>query len=199
MSNPKWFKYEWIWEKEQGTNFGNANYSPMKVHENILIFGEFPACPTPSKAKNYNPQFIEGTPYISLKKPRKASIYREGKTSNSSILSTPSNIFNKGFRYPRTVIKMAKERYAHPSAKPVKLIEYLIKTYTQEGELILDNTAGSGTLAIAAINTNRNYICIEKDEHYFEVMQNRIANHDPNVPIKTKKPKPVPKGQLALF
>ena len=77
--------------------------------------------------------------------------------------------------------------------------EYLIKTYTLENELILDNTAGSGTLAIAAINTNRRYICIEKDEHYFEVMRNRIENHDPLAPVKTKKPKAVPKGQLALF
>jgi len=201
MSNPKWFKYEWIWEKEQGTNFANANYAPMKVHENILIFGEFPACPTPSKTRNYNPQFIESTPYVSLKKPREAStsIYREGKTSNSSILFTPSNIFNSGFRYPRTVIKLAKDRYKHPSAKPIKLIEYLIKTYTLENELILDNTAGSGTLAIAAINTNRRYICIEKDEHYFEVMRDRIEDYDRNAPIKTKKPKPVPKGQLSLF
>lgn len=199
MSNPRWFKYEWIWEKEQGTNFGNANFSPMKVHENILVFGEFPACPTPSMAKNYNPQFLDGKPYISLKKPRNASIYREGKTSNSSILSTPSDIFNKGFRYPRSVIKMSKERGIHPTAKPVPLIEYLIKTYSLEGELILDNTAGSGTLAIAAINTNRKYICIEKDPHYFQVSCDRVVNHDPLAPIRTKKPKPAPLGQLSFF
>ena len=102
-------------------------------------------------------------------------------------------------RQPSSIQKFNTEVGLAPTQKPVALYEYLIKTYTQEGELILDNTAGSGTLAIAAINTNRNYICIEKDEHYFEVMRNRIANHDPNVPIKTKKPKPVPKGQLALF
>lgn len=73
----------------------------------------------------------------------------------------------------------------HPTRKPIALIEYLIKTYTQEDELILDNTAGSGTLAIATINTNRQYICIEKDEHYFEVMRNRIESHDPNA-VKPK-------------
>jgi site-specific DNA-methyltransferase (adenine-specific) len=102
--------------------------------------------------------------------------------------------------YPVSIVHSSNaKRGIHPTQKPVPLIEYLIKTYSLEGELILDNTAGSGTLAIAAINTNRQYICIEKDKHYFEVMRDRIANHDPNAPIKTKKPKPVPKGQLTLF
>lgn len=87
----------------------------------------------------------------------------------------------------------------HPTQKPVALIEYLIKTYSLEGELILDNTAGSGTLAIACINTNRRYICIENDEYYFEVMKSRIEKHDPNVQEKTKKPKNTPQGQLNLF
>ena len=111
---------------------------------------------------------------------------------------------NPGQRYPNSVIHFpnGNHRSLHPTQKNVKLIEYLIKTYTQEGELILDNTAGSGTLAIAAINTNRRYICIEKDEHYFEVMRTRIANHDPHAPVKpkrTSKPKPITDGQLNLF
>jgi len=84
--------------------------------------------------------------------------------------------------------------------KPIALLEYLIKTYSIEGELILDNTAGSGSLAIAAINTKRNYICIEKDDHYFQVMSDRIANHNPIAPPpKKSKPRPVPEGQLSLF
>ena len=200
MSNPNWFKYEWIWEKQQGTNFGNSNYAPMKVHENIIVFGQFPCSPTPSKSKNYNPQFLDGEPYkIERKARRDSSVYRHSNGHNSSILNTPSPIDNNGYRYPRSVIKFTKKQGYHPNSKSVELIEYLIKTYTQENELILDNTAGSGTLAIAAINTNRRYICIEKDEHYFEVMRNRIANHDPFAPVKTKKqPKPV-KGQMELF
>jgi site-specific DNA-methyltransferase (adenine-specific) len=201
MSNPKWFKYEWIWEKPQGTNFGNANYSPMKVHENVIIFGEFPCSHTPSKTKNYNPQFLEGKPYEMLyKKPRngKREVYRRSK-DYCAIVDSPTPIQNNGYRFPKTVIKFKTDRGLAPTQKPVALIEYLIKTYTLENELILDNTAGSGTLAIAAINTNRQYICIEKDPHYFEVMRNRIANHDPFAPVKTKKPKAAPKGQLTLF
>ena len=114
-------------------------------------------------------------------------------------------------RYPRSVQKIKREgrnnqfteKYSfHPTQKPVPLIEYLIKTYSIEGEIIVDNTAGSGTLAIAAINTNRRYICIEKDPDYFEVMRNRIETHDPNAlitPKKAKKPKAITEGQLALF
>ena len=200
MSNPKWFKYEWIWEKQQGTNFGNANYSPMKVHENILVFGQFPASPTRSKLKNYNPQFLEGEPYKLERKPRQdRSIYRLLGNKNSSMLSNPTPIDNNGYRYPRSVLRITKTQGKHPNAKSTELLEYLIKTYTQENELILDNTAGSGSLAIAAINTKRNYICIEKDDHYFEVMRDRIANHDPNAPVKKIKVKSAPESQLSLF
>ena len=197
MSNPKWFKYEWIWEKSQGTNFGSANYMPMKAHENIVVFGMFPCGFSPSKQKNYNPQFDKGLPYeMKSTNRRKIRTYRQGV---SSLLDSRTPIKNDGYRYPKSVINFKVEHGLAPTQKSVPLIEYLIKTYTLENELILDNTAGSGTLAIAAINTNRRYICIEKDEHYFDVMRNRIENHDPLAPIKTKKPKAVPKGQLALF
>jgi site-specific DNA-methyltransferase (adenine-specific) len=197
MSNPKWFKYEWIWEKNQGTNFGGANYMPMKAHEHIIVFGTFPCGFSPLKEKNYNPQFERGIPYeMKSSGKRKVRTYRQGI---SSLLNSRSPIKNDGYRYPKSVINFKVEHGLAPTQKPVKLIEYLIKTYTLENELILDNTAGSGTLAIAAINTNRQYICIEKDPHYFEVMRNRIANHDPFAPVKTKKPKAAPKGQLTLF
>lgn len=109
--------------------------------------------------------------------------------------------------YPTSIIEFSGANQAdkkHPTQKPVALIEYLIKTYTLKGELILDNTAGSGTLAIAAINTDRNYICIEKDEHYFEVMRDRIKNHDPTaIKPQPKLPKKKPVNdeyiQLSLF
>ena len=181
MSNPKWFKYEWIWEKTKITGVLNAKKQPVKKHENILVFGK--------DALRYNPQNL--IPFHKITNQGGCSA-NYGKRQTSPYLQEFTN-------YPRSTLNFASESGLHNTAKPVALIEYLIKTYTQEGELILDNTAGSGTLAIAAINTNRNYICIEKDEHYFEVMRNRIENHDPNAPIKTKKPPKVPKGQLALF
>lgn len=194
MSNPKWFKYEWIWEKTMPTGFYNAKKQPMKAHENILIFGE--------TSIKYNPQRTKALTLRSknISKNTESSIYG---------IRTKKEWHEDGTRYPISRINFSnwngnlfgksENKSKHNSAKPVALIEYLIKTYSQEGELILDNTAGSGTLAIAAINTNRRYICIEKDPHYFEVMRDRIANHDPNAPIKTKKPKAATKGQLTLF
>ena len=200
MSNPMWFKYEWIWEKQQGTNFANANYSPMKVHENNLVFGLFPCAPNRNNIKAFNPQFLQGKAYtMKGGASRSSKIHRQSTNKNSSILDTRTEINNNGYRFPRSVLKIDKTKGIHPTQKPVPLLEYLIKTYTIEGELILDNTAGSGSLAIAAINTKRNYICIEKDDHYFEVMKERIANHDPNAPVKKTKIKPVSVGQLALW
>ena len=199
MSNPKWFKYEWIWEKNKGSNFAATKYQPIKAHENILIFGA-------AGRVNYYPIRESRSP-LSLKRDPIGS-QRTMKPILSAIKPSLLNGMTKvdytysvdGTRNPFSYQRFSMDHnFDHSTQKPVKLIEYLIKTYTQEGELILDNTAGSGTLAIAAINTNRRYICIEKDEHYFEVMRNRIENHDPNAPIKTKKPPKVPKGQLALF
>lgn len=191
MSNPKWFKYEWIWEKDAPSNPALAKIQPLKYHENILLFCEGKTTYIP---KMWDAGFVSNihgkSSFLGMAGKKLA-----GKRSQN--ITT--------FRYPKTIIRFNKTKHnqaqgaIHPTQKPVALIEYLIKTYTLEGELILDNTAGSGTLAIAAINTNRQYICIEKDEHYFEVMRNRIENHDPNAPIKTKKPKPAPKGQLTLF
>lgn len=189
MSNPKWFKYEWIWEKPQGTGSFNANRRPLSSHENICVFA--------SGQSVYYPQKVEAEKLINDKLPQKTNL------KHTSIYGSGGDYRNKqlwketGFRHPKSVLKFAKPtqcvfgsytpdaEFKHPSKKPIALIEYLIKTYTQEDELILDNTAGSGTLAIAAINTNRQYICIEKDEHYFEVMRNRIESHDPNA-VKPK-------------
>lgn len=201
MSNPKWFKYEWIWEKNYGSNFASLKYQPFKAHENILVFGEgrvnyYPIRETCSES--YLQRYKIGAAYTR----KDATI-----CSLSGIKKQDRTFFQDGSRYPFSYQRFTKEdRYDksiyHPTRKPVALIEYLIKTYTQEGELILDNTAGSGTLAIAAINTDRNYICIEKDDHYFEVMRERIENHDryaPAKPKKPRKPKPVPEAQLSLF
>ena len=185
MSNPKWFKYEWIWDKKIPSGMSYARYQPMRQHENILIFYNNKCI--------YNPQLVR----------RVSPIKGGGMTKGESTKNQNLIPLHKTYDYknPVSLICANKIRYGgqHPTQKPVPLLEYLIKTYTIEGELILDNTAGSGSLAIAAINTKRNYICIEKDDHYFEVMKERIANHDPNAPVKKPKVKAEVKGQLVLF
>jgi site-specific DNA-methyltransferase (adenine-specific) len=188
MSNPKWFKYCWTWNKVTGKGHLVAKKRPLQQTEDIAVFGK--------GAVNYHP--IKEP----MSKPRKIKEYTRtvimGGRCNADYERTTD------FRYPKTLLTFSwsPATSLHPTQKPVALIEYLIKTYTKEGELILDNTAGSGTLAIACINTDRRYICIEKDEHYFEVMRTRIANHDPHAPVKpkrTSKPKPITDGQLNLF
>ena len=200
MSNPQWFKYEWIWEKNYGSNFACLKYMPSKEHENILVFGK--------EKINYYPIRIPRTESSLKRDPKGTTRQKTGSNKPYELIKmTPLALQNPyevdGLKNPRTVLKFNKnihiDKRHHPTQKPTTLLEYLIKTYTQEGELILDNTAGSGSLAIAAINTNRKYICIEKDPHYFEVMENRIANHVPNAPAKKAKVKPVPHGQLSLF
>ena len=191
MSNPKWFKYEWIWDKRMTNNFAMAKKQPLRSHENICVFYK-------NQCKYY-PQ-NDNT--------RTSRPFGKCEGSSSSVYGNHGAVKNFKVGYPKLIITFArpnnlsKDGNIHPTQKPVPLIEYLIKTYTLEDEIIVDNTAGSGTLAIAAINTNRRYICIEKDPDYFEVMRDRIEKHDPNAlttPKKTRKPKAIPEGQLRLF
>lgn len=190
MSNPKWFKYEWIWEKTKNSNFFLGKYQALRCHENILIFSK-------DKTRYYPILRWEG-----IKDFRKTFNTCRHKSDSTLPNFEKTRKKDDGYRLPKSVVKFSNAdttNRLHGTAKPVALIEYLIKTYTIEGELILDNTSGSGTLAIACVNTNREYICIEKDEHYFQVSCDRVANHDPLAPVKTKKqPKPI-KGQMELF
>lgn len=158
-SNLKMYKYDWIWEKEQGANFMLCKYQPYKVHEIISVF---------SKKKHlYNPQMTEGKPYIS------------GKGTSGDITNNVIKIQtkNNGTRYPRSIQRFntdkAKDSF-HPTQKPVALLEYLIKTYTNEGETVLDNCMGSGSTGVACKNTNRDFIGIELDENYFNIAKQRI-------------------------
>jgi site-specific DNA-methyltransferase (adenine-specific) len=168
MSNLDMFKYEWIIEKDNGSNFVHVKHQPFKVHEQVLIFGK--ASTTYNKSENYmtyNPQMTEGKPY---------KIKRSGMTEN---LAT-SNGYERtdgeygAVRYPRSVVKYTFEKGLHPTQKPVKLFSDLIKTYTNKDETVVDCTAGSGTTAIACINTNRNYIVNDIEYKYYEIMQQRI-------------------------
>lgn len=152
-------KYEWIWEKDQGTGHLNAKKQPMKCHENILVFYQ--------KQCTYNPQMTEGRPY------KQAS----GRASQNYGAQVSVVTENDGFRYPRSVQRFPhdKDVKLHPTQKPVALMEYLIRTYTNEGDTVLDNTMGSGTTGVACRNTGRKFIGIERDAGYFEIAQKRIA------------------------
>ena len=163
MSNPKMFKYEQIWDKNKGTQPQLANIQPMKSHENILVFG---------KGKiNYYPQKTKGDPYTRDNK--------QNHTEHSlSKGLKPIKQVNSGFRFPKTVLMYPRDFSAqtrlHPTQKPVALMEYLIKTYTNENETVLDFTFGSGTTGVACANTCRKFIGIELDDKYFELGKNRI-------------------------
>lgn len=162
VSQIDYLKYKWIWEKGKATGHLNAKKQPMKAHENILVFYK--------EQPSYNPQKSEGKPY-------KAN-GGASKKDNYGDFAAVRDGSEDGSRYPRSVQFFTHEpKPIHPTAKPVPLFEYLIKTYTNEGQLVLDNTAGSATTAIAAINTNRRWICIEKEEDYANKAVERIKNH----------------------
>jgi len=164
-SNLSWLKYEWVWEKDRASGHLNAKKQPMKAHENILVFYK--------KIGTYNPQKTTGH------KPTNASGNRLKETTNYGKFE---QIISGGQtdRYPRSVYKNnvvnSQHGIEHPTQKPISLIEMLVKTYTNEGELVLDNCIGSGTTAIACLNTKRNFIGMEQEQKYFEIANKRIAD-----------------------
>ncbi len=161
MSNKKMFRHEWVWEKPQGTNFLMAKKRPMKVHEDALVFSRFPP--------RYYPQMTTGDPYVT----KREGISRPGVYR----CVVKKSVVNTGTRYPRSVLRVNTERGLHPTQKPVELFEYFIKTYTNEGDLVVDNCAGSGTTAIACMKTKRNFIVIEKEPEYVDVIKKRIRDY----------------------
>lgn len=168
MSNVRMFKHEWIWIKNRGSNFANTVREPMKEHESILIF---------SKGKwTYNKQMQERTG-AGLDRV-KYSFKEETSSSNYREFSRQGRREGTELRVPSSWQKFNTEVGLHPTQKPVDLFEYLIKTYSNEGDTVLDNTAGSGTTAIAAINTNRKWICMEKDENYYTKAIERIGQYE---------------------
>ena len=168
MSNPDMFKYELMWEKEKASNFMLLKKQFGKVHENILIF-----CKTSTK---YNPIKILANPdKIDKRKRFNDVIKKDGVTPELKLYRPVDN----GLRYPTSVLYFNRDENAlHPTQKPVALFEYLIKTYTNEGDLVLDNCAGSGTTGVACQNTNRNFILIEKDPEYCKISEARIKAYE---------------------
>jgi site-specific DNA-methyltransferase (adenine-specific) len=171
-SNLTWLKYEWIWEKTQATGWLNAKKMPMKSHENILVFYKNPPI--------YNPQKTTGH------KPINTYTKKPEVQNKTELYGNMNKLISGGGdtdRYPRSVLVFPSDKQKnkldgtiHPTQKPLALCEYLIKTYTNEGDLVLDNTAGSGTTGLAAKNTNRKYILIEKEEKWCQVIRKRIPD-----------------------
>lgn len=162
LSNEKMFRHTLVWEKTKSGGFLNANRMPLQAHEDILVFYK--------KLPTYNPQFEAGKPYT-----KKAVTNGDG--GNYGKFDRVGKVsVNEGVRFPRSVIKMSNDNHGslHPTQKPVDLMEYLIKTYTNEGETVLDFAAGSFTTGVACVNTGRNFIGIERDEKYFKIAQERI-------------------------
>lgn len=167
LSNLEMYRYDWIWEKTQATGHLNANKQPLRASENILVFYK--------KSPTYNPQKTQGhTPVHKYTKYLNTQNNTELYGKMSKELSGGGNTD----RMPRNVIKFSSDKQRiklHPTQKPVALLEYLIKTYTNENEIVLDNCMGSGSTGIACINTNRSFVGIELDKKYFEIAKLRIA------------------------
>ena len=175
-SNLKWLKYEWIWEKTQATGHLNAKKMPMKAHENILVFYK--------KKPTYNPIKTQGHT-------RKVSTAHHKRNTDTGLIYGKCDNFtdyDSTERYPRSVQvfasdkqKMKKWALIHPTQKPLALLEMLVKTYTNEGDLILDNTMGSGTTNVASSILNRRSIGIESDKDYYDIAVERVTLVTPQI------------------
>lgn len=172
-SNLKLYRYDWVWQKQKPSNFQLMNYQPGRVQENIMIFSKAKACYTRNGERiSYNPQKEK------MEKPRKANakIYAD----SADLLHKYSKANKDNFqvyeeRHPISILKFnTPEHRVHPTQKPIDLLEYLIKTYTQENDLVLDSCMGSGSTGVACKHLNRQFIGIEKDEKYFEIAKKRI-------------------------
>lgn len=176
ISNLKMFKYEWILEKSKSGSAFTAKYRPVNKHENVLVFG--------NGTLLYNPILTKGTPYSRTHDVSGCDVNNHGIGFNRKVVKTE----NSGFRYPITVQKFQqkwrRQDQLHPTQKPVELLEYLIKTYSNEGNTVLDFTFGSCSTGIACLNTNRNFIGIEKDESYFNIGYERLISHHSKPLIK---------------
>ena len=158
-SNLKMLRYEWVWDKKRPTGFLNSKKMPMKQHENILIFYK--------KLPTYNPQLTKGKPYITKNK---------APSTDYNKFNTQYQTINDGWRYPIDIQGFSTQTglRLHPTQKPVSLLEYLVKTYTNEGETVLDNCMGGGSTGVACVNTGRRFIGMELEPKYFDIAEKRI-------------------------
>lgn len=174
MSNLDWYKYDWVWNKKATSDFLHAKNKPLNAHEVISVFSPG-VCNHASlsghRRMTYNPQGL-----VSLGMVTKNGAKPSAVSAAHGCLWNSSHTYEAYTNYPKSVLEFNSrtEKRFHPTQKPVALLEYLIKTYTDPGEVVLDNTMGSGSTGVAAANTGRSFIGMEMDEHYFEVAQQRI-------------------------
>ncbi|ADO99725.1 DNA adenine methylase [Prochlorococcus phage Syn33] len=166
-----WFRYELVWNKNKCGSPGLAKKRPMKTHENILIFYK-------EAGGTYNPQMEVGEPYARKSKSDEGYV---GKKNDHGYGMKPRKEFeNKGTRYPKSILNISRDfsaqQQVHPTQKPVPMLEWLIKTYSNEGDTVLDNCMGSGSTGVAAINLNRKFIGMETNEEYFNISAERIGS-----------------------
>jgi len=164
-----WFKYELIWNKNKCGSPGLARYRPMKVHENILLFAK-------QSGGIYNPQMEEGEPYH--RKSKNPEGYVGKKNEHGYGFKPKKEFINTGTRYPKSILNISRnfsaQQQIHPTQKPVPLMEWLIETYTNEGDLVLDNCMGSGSTGVAALNLGRRFLGMELEDEYFDIAEKRL-------------------------
>ena len=165
---PDLYKYEWIWEKDNGTNAPNVNLQPFRIHEFVFIFGKGRVTNGKRTPMKYFPQKTEGKPY----KQKSGRISENWKGGLKNIITNNES----GLRHPKTIQKFNRDRGFHPTQKPVEMLKYFIQTYTKEGDLVLDNCMGSGSTGVACKELNRSFIGHELDRKYYEIAKNRIEN-----------------------
>lgn len=160
MSNPKWYRHHWVWVKEKGAGFQVAKYRPMMKTEDIIMFKE-------RGGGIYNPQMTLRDKPLKYK-------YPTVQSKSNPLASYSDKVVIATHKYPENTLNFKTQTGEHPTQKPVALFEYLIKTYTNEGDLVLDNVAGSGTTGVACQNTNRNFILMEQEPEYVEIIKQRL-------------------------
>lgn len=160
------YKYEWVWEKDNGTNIPNVNYQPFRVHEYIFVYGKGRVSHGKRTPMKYHPQKTKGTPYTQFNSSNNREKWKGGLNRTQTI--------NKGDRHPHTIQYWKRDRGYHPTQKPVAMIEYFIQTYTDEQDWVLDFTMGSGSTGVACKKLNRNFIGVELDKEYYEIARRRI-------------------------
>ena len=178
VSNLKWFKYDFIWNKLNATGHLNAKARPLKQHENISVFSNGSATSTSLKM-TYNPQGLFDVDIDKINFETETTGKRQSRSKGKKWKQTKSG-------YPKSILTFAYDKdKLHPTQKPIALFEYLIRTYSNEGELVLDNTAGSGTTAIACLKTNRQFIVMEKEQKYYDIILKRVADFNKNFEPQT--------------
>jgi site-specific DNA-methyltransferase (adenine-specific) len=169
MSNFPWFKYEWIWEKSIAGDFLNAKNKPLKQHENVLVFSSGTTANRSPNRMPYYPQGLKGVNITKQNQKRDESYFRGEQLAGTQYVQTQSG-------YPKSILRFPNERGLHPTQKPVQLFEFLIRTYTREGDTVLDNCCGSGTTGAACLASSRRSIQIEQQRDYTAIAASRLCH-----------------------